>query len=168
MRLVKLILIIDVIFGARAGFSQNAPGPGVSAPPKQQKTGKPFYTYPYPLPAHRRPRLPLAVFPSVEIPINPEKYTWRITGKDSHGKVIHPDSVPIYSLDTGRRSIVGQLPVGTEVKLTLVTHYRHLLYYAVPFSGTGSPPQTRSPSENNQAWISGESIEAVAITPADQ
>ena len=114
--------------------------------------------YTYPQPPKVKPDDPLHVYPAFQVPEHLDRYTWKVTGK-LDGKVIYPQSVPLYEFDDNNdRSSVDEIPVGTVIKLEFVRRYGNIHYYEVP-----SP---KDPSKT--AWISGLYVEAAGYTPSDQ
>ncbi len=69
--------------------------------------------------------------PGYEIPVDPDKSRWRVTGKIGD-KVIYPTSVPLYSFDgEARGTRLTELPIGAQVKMEKVRAYKGRHYYGV-------------------------------------
>ena len=117
------------------------------------------FWYTYPMPPHEHPADPMHVNPAFQVVENPERYTWKITGK-IQGKQVYAQSVPVYSFGEDgydRPTRVGEIPVGTEVKLDAFRRVGNLIFYAVPYPASKLP-----------VYVSGQVIEPVAYTPPVQ
>ena len=110
-------------------------------------------TFTYPMPAKLRPADPMAIAPGSEIPQHPERFTWKTAPRPRADKKPSTDkTVPVYMEDDGGHpTIVGSLPVGTEVKLETVRTFGRAHYYAVPWEA--KPGQA-----NKTAWIAGANV----------
>jgi hypothetical protein len=114
--------------------------------------------YTYPQPPRPRPSDPMRVYPGVEIPQQPERFSWEITDL-VNGKPIGTGGVKVYHFDDfGRGAAVGNVPAGTpitldEVKLVGKTHY-----YSLKWDGPGAKPGQFV----KKAWVSGLYIKPVA------
>jgi hypothetical protein len=131
------------------------PAPGGAAPASGKK--KVYFTYPQP--PKVKPDDPMRVDPGTQVPEHPERYVWKVSGK-IRGKVVYPSAVPVYAFDDfggGRPTRIGEVPVGTEVKLETIHPGGRIHYYVVPFSGS-----TRT------AWMNGLYIEPAGYTPPDK
>lgn len=132
-----------------------------------QSTPKPkrdfFFTYPQP--PRTKPRDKMLVVPGYALPPEHERYTWKTTGKNPQGKVLYTGSIPVYYIDPYKRVQIGEIPVGTEVKLDTIAHFRGVMHFRVPFASPQLDKVLRV-GWRGFAWISGEFIEATAYKPA--
>lgn len=107
----------------------------------------------YPMPPKVKPQDPLAVAPGAQVPDNQDSYTFTTTAAP---KVLGTEEIFVYSIDTDgplrRRTRIGSMPAGTEVKMTSVSAVGKTLYYAVSW-------------QNRTAWINGYNIKATAYNP---
>lgn len=158
--LLSLMLIV-----ASAPLAQ-----GQSLPPKaktQSKNARLGHFNTHPMAPKAKPRDPMLVAAAYALPLRHERYAWKTTGKNPQGKIRYTGSVPVYFLDSYHRREIGQIPIGTEIKLDQVTHFRGVLHYAVPFKSQQLDP-VEMVGWRGLAWVSGETIEATAFKPSDQ
>jgi hypothetical protein len=96
----------------------------------------------------------LRIFPGIQIPLRPEKYTWKTTLK-YNGEDFKYTNIRVFSFKGGKRTKVGEIPPGTEVIFNSFKKGGHNFYYSIPFvhSKEGFDPK------NQIAWIQGAHIE---------
>ncbi len=156
-----LLLALGVLL-VGAGPAPVPPADSPAAAPPAAGAAAPVgrkITHTYPQPPKVKADDPMRVEPGSQIPEHPERYTWKVAGK-IRGKVVYPTAVPVYALDDyggSRPTKLGEVPVGTEVKLDAVHAVGRVHYYAVPFTES-----TRT------AWINGLYLEAAGYTPPDK
>jgi len=116
-----------------------------------------WHTHPQPPRATKAD--PLRVFPGIQIPNKPERYTWQTTLK-YNGKDSGYSNIRLFLFDGNRRSQVGDIPAGTKIELNEVRQGGSNLYYSVPFvyNAEGANPQEQ------YAWIQGAHIEPTAFS----
>jgi hypothetical protein len=131
--------------------------------PLTVRAGDHFNTYPQP--PKTKPRDPLYICPGYELPPEHQRYTWKTTGKNPRGQVRYKDSVPVYYIDPYKRISIGEIPIGTEVKLDTVAHFRGVMHFRIPYQSAFLDKVLRV-GWRGYAWISGEFIEATAFKPA--
>lgn len=69
------------------------------------------------------------------MPEKPEDFAWKVTGK-FNGKQVYPAAVPVYSdASEGRATRLGEIPIGTDIKLESFIRLGRMIYYAIPFNG---------------------------------
>ncbi len=91
-----------------------------------------------------KPADPMRVSPAYEVPQDPEKFTWKVVGTIG-GKTVYPSAVPVYDFTDNHRGRVGEIPIGTEVKLDFFRPVGSVHYYQIPWEGPGP----------KLVWISG-------------
>ncbi len=135
----------------------------MAAEPAQKPKRDFFFTYPQP--PKTKPRDKMLVAPGYALPPDHERYTWKTTGKNPQGKVRYTGSVPVYYIDPYKRIQIGEIPIGTEVKLDTVAHFRGVMHFRVPFISAELDKVLRV-GWRGYAWISGEFVEATSYKPA--
>ena len=106
----------------------------------------------------------MLVAPGYALPPNHELYVWRTTGKNPQGKVKYTDQVPVFYIDPYKRYQVGEVPIGTEVKLDTVTHFRGVMHFRIPYKSPLLDKISRV-GWRGYAWVSGEYVEAADYKP---
>ncbi|MBM4251227.1 MAG: hypothetical protein FJ146_04610 [Deltaproteobacteria bacterium] len=137
----------------------------LAAPAAPTSTAKPDFFFTYPQPPRMKPRDKMLVAPGYALPPEHERYVWKTTGKNPQGKVRYTGSVPVYYIDPYKRVPIGEIPIGTEVNLDTVTHFRGVMHFRVPFVSPQLDKVLRV-GWRGYAWISGEYIKATAYKPA--
>lgn len=108
----------------------------------------------YPMPRKVVAADPLNINLGVQVPIGSERYQF-VTAPS---KFIGSDEISVYYIDSSRRkSKIGSIPPGTEVKLTSIAAIGRTIYYEIPWTGTGS---------TKTAWVSGYNLKASSFNPA--
>ena len=106
--------------------------------------------YTYPQPPKFKPE-PQRIFPSMEIPQNPDSFKWRLTRKIDGRDLKAPEpGVKVFQLAAGRLVKLGTLPEGTEIKLDSFRRAGRLLFWQIPWK------------DGKKGWVNGQNIELVA------
>lgn len=123
-----------------------------AAKPPQKPVPKKWWTYP--MPPVPKPDDPLRKSPGFEVPEHPETIVWKITAPKAQPNLTE---VPVIGLtDTKRPLKLGNIPVGTEVKLDIFINLGKVHYYAIPWPvGSEFDPKK---TVTQYAWVSGNFI----------
>lgn len=123
-------------------------GDAFAADPAPKSKKKIWYTYP--MPPHVKPADPLLGAPGQSIPENHASYVWKVTAPKNESTITQ---VPVYSAGwNGRLSKVGNVPLGTEVKLDEVRVAGRSHLYSLKFIGKTGKEQL--------VWIDGRYLAA--------
>lgn len=97
----------------------------------------------------------LRIFPGIDIPVKPDNYTWKTTLK-FNGSDFGYTNIRVFLFGNGKRSKVGEIAPGTEVKLLTFRKGGTNIYYSVPYVHSPENGNTK----DQVAWIQGAHIEA--------
>lgn len=95
------------------------------------------------------------LLPGLQIPTKPENYTFKATTK-YNGNDLGFTNIRVFRFINSRRATVGEIPAGTEVKITEVRKAGSNIYYSLPFVHS---PKGVNP-DKQYAWIQGGHLEA--------
>lgn len=155
---MRLALSIAVAFFAlavatrvSAQMTSMGPGKGPATPGNKSK-------YTYPQPPKPQPVQLSAMQPGAQIPENPEKYIWKLTGKMYGREGATPSNkVPVFSFSySGQIAQVGMADAGEIITLDEVRQVGRSLLYK--FAWTGSASKERF-GPTPQFWVNGSNIE---------
>jgi hypothetical protein len=96
-----------------------------------------------------------------EVPSPPDKYTYVVSGKIG-GFEVYKDKVPLWELHGSLGRIqIGEVPVGSTIKLENINKYAGTTYYGVPLT-----KKIGNVDLNYYGWLEGSCVSITGINTA--